>query len=88
MVCLRLPLSSGERGPVYWPHKSLAVEENERAALAPQLQGCLALERVDTNDRLEAQCVGNGLALPGQRRSKCLEDQSQYFRWQALSYLR
>ena len=28
MVCLRLSLSSGERDPVYWPHKSLTVEEN------------------------------------------------------------
>ena len=29
MVCLRLSLSSGEGGPVYWPHKYLAVEEND-----------------------------------------------------------
>ncbi len=33
MVCLRLSLSSGERGPVYWPHKSLAVEENDHVIL-------------------------------------------------------
>jgi hypothetical protein len=67
----------------------LIIPRAQVAAVRTDLnQGCLALERVDTNDRLEAQCVGNGLALPGQRRSKCLEDQSQYFRWQALSYLR
>jgi hypothetical protein len=33
MVCLRLSLSSGERGPVYWPHKSLAVKKNDHVIL-------------------------------------------------------